>query len=239
MAETMYAAPGRRPRRDPGRRAQARHRHRHLRGPRRPRACSSIPRSCRAEGEAECEEGCLSVPGYYDKVTRAATDHASARRTSAASRSSSTADGLLAVCIQHEMDHLRRQGLRRLPVAAEARAARRQAAQEAAARGLSRRAQRLRGRALRVGFAGTPPFAARGAGGASLDAGFDDTAGPDAARSAAGPRPASSAPSPVKALAQRRAASRCCSRATLQDRRRARAAARGRRSTCWSSPPTG
>jgi len=26
-----------------------------------------------AEGEAECEEGCLSVPGYYDKVTRAAS----------------------------------------------------------------------------------------------------------------------------------------------------------------------
>ena len=34
--------------------------------------CSSIPSSWRREGEAECEEGCLSVPGYYDKVTRAA-----------------------------------------------------------------------------------------------------------------------------------------------------------------------
>src|SRR6058998_3371239 len=30
------------------------------------------PELVRAEGEAECEEGCLSVPGYYDKVTRAA-----------------------------------------------------------------------------------------------------------------------------------------------------------------------
>ena len=30
------------------------------------------PELLAAEGEAECEEGCLSVPGYYDKVTRAA-----------------------------------------------------------------------------------------------------------------------------------------------------------------------
>src|SRR5205085_7981190 len=30
------------------------------------------PEIVSAEGEAECEEGCLSVPGYYDKVTRAA-----------------------------------------------------------------------------------------------------------------------------------------------------------------------
>src|SRR4029450_12608072 len=30
------------------------------------------PELIAAEGEAECEEGCLSVPGYYDKVTRAA-----------------------------------------------------------------------------------------------------------------------------------------------------------------------
>jgi peptide deformylase len=36
------------------------------------------PRILAAEGEAECEEGCLSVPGYYDKVTR------SKRRTSMA-----------------------------------------------------------------------------------------------------------------------------------------------------------
>ena len=30
------------------------------------------PELLAAEGEAECEEGCLSVPGYYDKVVRAA-----------------------------------------------------------------------------------------------------------------------------------------------------------------------
>ena len=44
-------------------------------------------------GEAECEEGCLSVPGYYDKVTRAAPVRVRARRTSTASPSSSTPTG--------------------------------------------------------------------------------------------------------------------------------------------------
>ena len=57
------------------------------------------------EGEVECEEGCLSVPGYYDKVTRAAriTVRARNERGEPIER---TAEGLLAVCIQHEMDHL-------------------------------------------------------------------------------------------------------------------------------------
>ena len=31
------------------------------------------PEIVAADGEAECEEGCLSVPGYYDKVRRSAT----------------------------------------------------------------------------------------------------------------------------------------------------------------------
>ena len=63
------------------------------------------PEIVAAEGEAECEEGCLSVPGYYDKVTRAAriTVRARNERGEPIER---TADGLLAVCIQHEMDHL-------------------------------------------------------------------------------------------------------------------------------------
>ena len=63
------------------------------------------PEIVRAEGEAECEEGCLSVPGYYDKVTRAAriTVRARDERGDPIER---TAEGLLAVCIQHEMDHL-------------------------------------------------------------------------------------------------------------------------------------
>ena len=63
------------------------------------------PEILSAEGEAECEEGCLSVPGYYDKVTRAARI-----RVRALDENGETfeldAEGLLAVCIQHEMDHL-------------------------------------------------------------------------------------------------------------------------------------
>ena len=58
-----------------------------------------------ADGEAECEEGCLSVPGYYDKVVRAARVTVRARDARGQPFELS-ADGLLAVCIQHEMDHL-------------------------------------------------------------------------------------------------------------------------------------
>ena len=58
-----------------------------------------------AEGEAECEEGCLSVPGYYDKVTRAASIRVRAQNERGETFELAT-DGLLAVCIQHEMDHL-------------------------------------------------------------------------------------------------------------------------------------
>ena len=58
-----------------------------------------------ADGEAECEEGCLSVPGYYDKVTRAA--QVRVRATGVDGKPFELeAEGLLAVCIQHEMDHL-------------------------------------------------------------------------------------------------------------------------------------
>jgi peptide deformylase len=57
------------------------------------------------EGVEETEEGCLSVPGIYDKVTRAEKV-----RVRALDRNGNQiefdADGLLAVCIQHEMDHL-------------------------------------------------------------------------------------------------------------------------------------
>lgn len=63
------------------------------------------PEIVAAEGEAECEEGCLSVPGYYDKVTRAARITVRARNEHG-EPIERTADGLLAVCIQHEMDHL-------------------------------------------------------------------------------------------------------------------------------------
>ena len=63
------------------------------------------PELVAAEGEVECEEGCLSVPGYYDKVTRA--EKITVRAQDARGEAFElTTDGLLAVCIQHEMDHL-------------------------------------------------------------------------------------------------------------------------------------
>jgi peptide deformylase len=63
------------------------------------------PELVAAEGEAECEEGCLSVPGYYDKVTRAARVRVRAK-DQFGKEFELDADELLAVCIQHEMDHL-------------------------------------------------------------------------------------------------------------------------------------
>ena len=57
------------------------------------------------EGVEETEEGCLSVPGIYDKVTRA--ERIRVRTLDRTGRQIEIeADGLLAVCIQHEMDHL-------------------------------------------------------------------------------------------------------------------------------------
>ena len=63
------------------------------------------PELLSAEGLAECEEGCLSVPGYYDKVTRAARIRVRAQDEHGETFEHD-AEGLLAVCIQHEMDHL-------------------------------------------------------------------------------------------------------------------------------------
>jgi peptide deformylase len=57
------------------------------------------------EGEAVNEEGCLSVPGIYDRVTRA--EHIRIQALNLAGESfEMDATGLLAVCIQHEIDHL-------------------------------------------------------------------------------------------------------------------------------------
>jgi peptide deformylase len=63
------------------------------------------PELLSAEGEAECEEGCLSVPGYYDKVKRAARIRVRALDEHG-EPFELDAEGLLAVCVQHEMDHL-------------------------------------------------------------------------------------------------------------------------------------
>lgn len=58
-----------------------------------------------SEDVVECEEGCLSVPGVYDAVTRPAQVRVRAldAQGKAYERDCS---GLLAVCVQHEMDHL-------------------------------------------------------------------------------------------------------------------------------------
>jgi peptide deformylase len=56
-------------------------------------------------GDSDCEEGCLSVPGIYDKVRRA--EHITVRAQNAKGVPFTLeAAGLLSVCIQHEMDHL-------------------------------------------------------------------------------------------------------------------------------------
>jgi len=51
------------------------------------------------------EEGCLSVPGIYDGVERSTSIKVQALDENGQSRTLE-ADGILAVCIQHEMDHL-------------------------------------------------------------------------------------------------------------------------------------
>lgn len=58
-----------------------------------------------SQGEAESEEGCLSVPGYYDTVKRAARITVRAQ-DDRGEPFELTTEGTLAVCIQHEMDHL-------------------------------------------------------------------------------------------------------------------------------------
>jgi peptide deformylase len=56
-------------------------------------------------GTEESEEGCLSVPGIFDRVTRA--ERVTVRALDRDGKPFElSADGLLAVCIQHEMDHL-------------------------------------------------------------------------------------------------------------------------------------
>ncbi len=63
------------------------------------------PKIVEKDGIAVYEEGCLSVPGYYEEVERA--DHI---RVEFLGRDGNPAEmeaeGLLAICIQHEMDHL-------------------------------------------------------------------------------------------------------------------------------------
>jgi peptide deformylase len=57
------------------------------------------------EGEQTCEEGCLSVPGIYDTVTRSERVRVRALNEKG-DPYEFDAEGLLAVCVQHEIDHL-------------------------------------------------------------------------------------------------------------------------------------
>lgn len=67
--------------------------------------CLINPRIVHQEGKEQMDEGCLSVPGFFESVTRAERV-----RVEALDRNGDPitieADGLLAVCIQHELDHL-------------------------------------------------------------------------------------------------------------------------------------
>ncbi|MCP4409574.1 MAG: peptide deformylase, partial [Gammaproteobacteria bacterium] len=67
--------------------------------------CLINPQIIEKEGEKEMEEGCLSVPGFYEMVRRAAEVTIRALDREGVQFEMS-ADGLLSVCIQHEIDHL-------------------------------------------------------------------------------------------------------------------------------------
>lgn len=58
-----------------------------------------------SEEQVECEEGCLSVPGVYDAVLRPARVRVRAQ-DARGEAFEVECEGLLAVCVQHEMDHL-------------------------------------------------------------------------------------------------------------------------------------
>ncbi|QMT31584.1 peptide deformylase [Alysiella filiformis] len=58
-----------------------------------------------SEGTTTYEEGCLSIPSIYDKVQRAERVRIEYQDINGANQTLD-ADGLLAICIQHEIDHL-------------------------------------------------------------------------------------------------------------------------------------
>jgi peptide deformylase len=64
------------------------------------------PRIIESEGSESCEEGCLSVPGIYAEVKRFETIRISAQDRDGKLFEESL-DGMHAVCLQHEMDHLK------------------------------------------------------------------------------------------------------------------------------------
>src|SRR5210317_1759872 len=63
------------------------------------------PEIIEKDGVTQSDEGCLSVPGYYEAVRRA--EHIRVRFLDRnGEQQEMEAEGLLAICIQHEMDHL-------------------------------------------------------------------------------------------------------------------------------------
>ncbi|CAG0124999.1 Peptide deformylase 1 [Rhodocyclaceae bacterium] len=64
------------------------------------------PKIIASSGEIKREEGCLSVPGVYEDVCRAERVTVRALNTQG-EHFTLEADGLLATCVQHEMDHLK------------------------------------------------------------------------------------------------------------------------------------
>lgn len=67
--------------------------------------CLINPEIIELEGTEQMQEGCLSVPGYYDLVERA--EKIRFRYLDLEGQAAeANAEGLLAVCIQHEIDHL-------------------------------------------------------------------------------------------------------------------------------------
>jgi peptide deformylase len=104
MAETMYAAPG------IGLAATQVDVHRRVvvidASENRDRLLVLInPEIVSREGDQYCEEGCLSLPGIYEAVERA--ERVTVRALGLDGKSFTlTADKVLAICIQHELDHL-------------------------------------------------------------------------------------------------------------------------------------
>ncbi len=67
--------------------------------------CLINPEIIAQEGVEESEEGCLSVPGFFEKVKRA--DRIKVKAINKEGEPFEfEADDLLAVCVQHELDHL-------------------------------------------------------------------------------------------------------------------------------------
>ncbi len=67
--------------------------------------CFINPQIINSEGEETMDEGCLSVPGFYETVQRAEKIRVKALNEKG-EEFEMEADDLLAVCIQHEIDHL-------------------------------------------------------------------------------------------------------------------------------------